>query len=114
MKIYKGSCHCQSVLFEVTCDLGTARQCDCSLCIRKGAKMVYANESAYKLLAGAKNLGMYQFNTHSAEHFFCKTCGIYTFHKTRIKPDMFGFNAGCLEGVDAMALDAIIVHGAKR
>ncbi|MEH6443971.1 MAG: hypothetical protein V7784_08735 [Oceanospirillaceae bacterium] len=76
--------------------------------------MVYANESDYKLLAGEKNLGLYQFHTHTAKHYFCKTCAIYRFHKTRIKPGMFGFNAGCLEGVDVTALDVIIVHGAKR
>lgn len=113
MKTYQGSCHCQSVLFEVSCEIETAYQCDCSLCIRKGARMIYAKETDYTLLAGQQNLSMYQFNTHTAEHYFCKTCGIYTFHKTRSKPGMFGFNAGCLAELDIMGLPIEMIKGSS-
>lgn len=114
MKEYVGSCHCQSVIYQVKCDIDMAYQCDCSLCTRKGAKMLYTEEANYTLLAGEQNLSKYQFNTHTAEHYFCKTCGIYTFHKTRTKPGMFGFNAGCLEELDSHQLPVEMIHGAKR
>ena len=113
MKVYKGSCHCQSVVFEVACEVGVAYLCDCSLCVRKGAKMIYAKDTDYKILAGEQNLSVYQFNTLTAKHYFCKTCGIYTFHKTRTKPGMFGFNAGCLEGLDVQSLPVKFIQGSQ-
>lgn len=114
MQIYQGSCHCQAVRFEVHCQIEEACLCDCSMCIRKGAKMVYAQETDYQLLAGAEHLAKYQFNTHTAEHYFCKICGIYTFHKTRTKPGVFGFNAGCLADLDINNLAVRVVEGSQR
>jgi hypothetical protein len=38
----------------------------------------------------------YQFHTHTARHFFCKTCGIYPFHRKRVTPDFLGINVFCL------------------
>ncbi len=41
----------------------------------------------------------YRFNTGEAQHFFCKTCGIYTHHQRRSNPNQYGVNVACLEGV---------------
>ena len=114
MQLYKGSCHCQGIEFEVKWTLGPALRCDCSLCIRKGAKMIYADESQFTILAGEANLAMYQFNSNIAEHYFCKTCGIYTHHRTRSKPGLFGFNAGCLQGLNVADLDVKMSQGRLR
>jgi hypothetical protein len=76
--------------------------------------MVYAQGSNFKLLKGEREIGVYQFNTNKAEHFFCKTCGIYTFHKTSTKPGIYGFNAGCLEGMNISDLNVEIVYGSER
>ena len=111
MKTYTGSCHCQAILFEVKCSLEMSYQCDCSICSRKNAKMVYADQHDFTLLHGKDNLTCYQFNTDIAEHYFCKTCGIYTFHKPRMLPDKYGINSGCLEGVNALELPAKVLHG---
>ena len=37
--LYKGSCHCKSVEIEVETDLSIIKQCNCSMCKRKNAKM---------------------------------------------------------------------------
>ncbi len=74
--------------------------CDCSICRRKNALMVKVHESAFELLAGEGALSEYQFHTHIARHFFCRTCGIYPFHRKRVTPDHLGVNVFCLEDFD--------------
>jgi hypothetical protein len=114
MKIYKGSCHCGAVQFQIESDLAHSVICDCSLCSRRGATMVRCSESALLILEGEEFLQKYQFNTMTAEHYFCKVCGIYTFHRMRKLPDMFGVNAGCLEGVMPHELNPVLTEGSKR
>lgn len=62
--------------------------------------MVKVHEDKFDLLQGQENLSKYQFNTNTAEHYFCSTCGIYPFHRKRSAPDSYGINVFCLEGVD--------------
>ena len=52
-----------------------------------------------EITQGAENLALYQFNTGTAQHHFCKTCGIYTHHRRRSNPREYGVNAACLAGV---------------
>ncbi len=101
---YEGSCHCGAVRFAVTTDFPELTTCDCSICSRKNALMVKVHESAFELLAGADSLGEYQFHTHTARHFFCKTCGIYPFHRKRVTSDYFGINVFCLEDFDPIGI----------
>ena len=107
--IYKGSCHCGSVEFEIETDLSLIKQCNCSICIRKYAKMGMAPRKDLKVTRGENNLSMYQFGTNVAKHYFCKTCGIYTHHGRRSDPEGIGFNIGCLEDVDPFVLNADIL-----
>lgn len=100
VKTYTGSCHCQSVRFEIDTDFPELTTCDCSICRRKNALMVKVHESSFRLLSDWDALTSYKFNTMTAEHFFCKKCGIYPFHRKRITPDYFGINVFCLEDFD--------------
>ena len=110
-KTYKGSCHCGRVLFEIDTTLDTAIRCNCSLCVRRGAVMLRAPQEAFRLLAGEEHLTLYQFNTGIAKHYFCRVCGIYTHHQPRTQPELRGVNAGCLEGVDPLALEPRVNDG---
>ena len=100
IKTYQGSCHCNAVQFEIDTDLPELTTCDCSICIRKNALMVKVHESALRILSGAGSLTTYQFHTNTAEHFFCKVCGIYPFHRKRVTPDHYGVNVFCLKDFD--------------
>ena len=97
----KAACHCGAVRFEVilTDGFNTIRRCNCSYCRMRGAVAVSANLSGIIFLQGQENLSLYEFNTRSAKHYFCKTCGIYTHHQRRSAPDQYGVNVACLEGV---------------
>ncbi|MGY5451579.1 GFA family protein [Agarivorans sp. MS3-6] len=111
-KSYLGSCHCGAVRFSLKTSLEPAVRCNCSLCQRKGIVMVTADDTSFELLSGEQALTLYQWNTQVAKHYFCKHCGIYTFHNPRTAPALTRVNAGCLEGVDPLSLDVGVVNGA--
>ena len=100
MRRYEGSCHCGAIRFEIETDFPELTRCDCSICRRKNALMVKVHESQFKLLSGEDSLTEYRFHTMTARHFFCKTCGIYPFHRKRVTPDHFGINVFCLHGFE--------------
>jgi hypothetical protein len=109
---YYGSCHCETVRFEVRAAIDSAARCNCSLCRRKGVLMSAPfPENHLRILQGRDNLAMYQFNTLAAKHYFCKTCGIHPFHQTRMDAGIWRVNIGCLEGVDPYALSYTIADG---
>ena len=103
------SCHCGAVRLRVRLSWGVAgaRRCDCSFCRRRGAATVSAPEDGIELLQGADALTLYQWGTRTAEHYFCRICGIYTHHRRRSNPREFGINLGCIEGVNPRDLGEI-------
>jgi hypothetical protein len=111
----RGSCHCGAVKFEVRTGLVPATRCNCSLCRRKGSLMspTFAATNL-TIMSGEEALTLYQFNTRIAKHYFCRHCGIYTFHQTRTDPKLWRVNIGCLEGVDPYSLETVVVDGASR
>ena len=42
----------------------------------------------------------YRFNTGTAQHTFCRTCGIHAFYVPRSDPDKYSVNARYLEDFD--------------
>jgi hypothetical protein len=109
---YSGSCHCGKIRFELVTDLKPALRCNCSICKRKGVPMVTAEEGSFRILDGEDSLGLYQFHTGKARHYFCKNCGIYTFHNPRSNSAITRVNSGCLEGVDPLTLEITLIDGA--
>jgi len=75
--------------------------------------MAAVNPEHFKLLSGENSLSLYQFNTRTAKHYFCKVCGIYTFHRPRTNPNIYRVNVGCLEGVDPFSLQVGLNDGAS-
>ena len=110
---HTGSCHCGSIKFEIDSNLEKIVQCNCSICIKRNAKMIMVPKENFKLLEGSENLSLYQFNTEIAKHFFCKKCGIYTHHNRKSDPYGMGVNFGCVEGLDPMEFDVIQFDGKK-
>lgn len=105
----KATCHCGTVELRVMLSDGlkTARRCDCSFCRRRGAVAVSAPLSGLEIVKGKDNLTLYTWGTGKAQHFFCKTCGIYTHHQRRSNPNEYGVNAACIEGVNPRELDPV-------
>lgn len=110
--LLRASCHCGAVRFHVrlTDGLNTARRCNCSYCRMRGAIAVSAALEDIEITAGEQWLTLYQFNTMQAKHYFCSRCGIYTHHQRRSKPDQYGINAACLEGISPFDFEEVPVN----
>lgn len=118
---HKASCHCGSVVLELDLPDGLVdlRRCDCSMCRRRGAVVASVSLDGITILCGEKELRCYQFNTKTAKHYFCSTCGIYTHHQRRSDPSQYGFNVACLEGINPLKISNVptrdgINHPADR
>lgn len=111
-----GSCHCGEVRFTVTLTEGfaSARRCTCSICRMRGAVAVTSTPDAFRVTQGEDQLATYRFNTRSAEHHFCRNCGIYTHHKRRSNPGQLGVNVACLEGISPFDFPEVIVFDGSR
>jgi hypothetical protein len=96
------SCHCGTVVLELDLPDGIVdpRRCDCSICRRKGAIVASVSLDGITVLQGQSSIKLYQFNTAVAKHYFCSNCGIYTHHQRRSLPGQYGYNVGCLEGIN--------------
>lgn len=111
---YQGSCHCGSIKFEYDGDkIEKGLRCNCSICSRKGAMMSTQFIAAEKLNIDADQgaLGLYQFGAKTAKHYFCRQCGIYTFHETARKPGHFRVNLGCIEDLDTSQFEVDVFDG---
>ena len=106
---YNLKCHCGKVHIEIRTDLSSIKQCNCSICKRKNAKMNLISKDSIKIIKGKENLSSYKFNTMKAEHFFCKTCGIYTHHSRRTDPNGVGINIGCIDSIDPFEYEVDLV-----
>jgi hypothetical protein len=106
------SCHCGVVKLELSLPNGIdkPRRCDCSICRRKGAIVGSVALDGIRIISGADVLKLYEFNTHTAKHYFCSNCGIYTHHQRRSNPNEYGFNIGCLEGVNPFELEGVVTN----
>ncbi|NWZ23442.1 CENPV protein, partial [Asarcornis scutulata] len=95
---HTGGCHCGAIRFEVwaSADLHVFN-CNCSICTKKQNRHFIVPASRFKLLKGADNLTTYTFNTHRAQHTFCKTCGVQSFYTPRSNPDGYGIAPHCLD-----------------
>ena len=109
---HKLTCHCGSVELELSLPDGIVdpRRCDCSICRRKGAIVASVPLSAITIIKGHEVLKLYQFNTGTAKHYFCSHCGIYTHHQRRSNPAQYGFNVGCLEGVNPFEIEYVSLN----
>lgn len=108
-EITSAQCHCGAVAFNIRLVDGyhTVRRCNCSLCRMRGAVVAIAAE--VEVTRGKEALTEYRFNSQSVAHYFCSTCGIYTFHQTRSNPEQYGVNVACIEGVSPFDFSPINV-----
>jgi hypothetical protein len=105
-KTYHGGCHCGRVRYEVTTDLAQVVDCNCSICMKRGAHWAFAGAPQFKLLQGEDALTDYQFGKKKLHHLFCQSCGIGSFSRG-LAPDgteTFAINVNCLDDVDVSSL----------
>jgi hypothetical protein len=104
MPIMEGGCHCGRVRFRVTAELDGVTECNCSVCTKKGFLHLIVAPENFTLLTGEGELATYQFNTRTARHTFCRTCGVHAFYTPRSDPDKIDVNVRCLDNFDLARL----------
>jgi hypothetical protein len=108
---HRGGCHCGTVAFEVDAPAHLlVSECNCSICRMTGFLHLIVPRSRFRLLRGAEALSEYRFNTGSARHLFCRSCGVKSFYVPRSNPDGYSVNLRCLDrstvtGVTVEAFD---------
>ena len=99
---HRGSCHCGKVAIEFESDIQGAMACNCSICQRGGALLMFLPRDAVKVEAAPDAMTTYTFNKHVIQHKFCKTCGIKVIGEG-VDPKgnkMTAINLRCVEGLD--------------
>ncbi len=100
------------------------RQCNCSVCFKRGALNFRVAKEDMTLLTPWEGLSLYRWHTHTAEDYFCPVCGILPFRKPsaltpaeiaagKVPFEGWTVNARCLEGLDVSSLPIIEVDGAS-
>jgi hypothetical protein len=77
--LYKGSCHCGRIRFEVEGEVDSGMACNCSMCSRKGSLLWFVPREQLRLLTPEDAAATYLFNKHVIKHRFCTTCGIHPY-----------------------------------
>ena len=100
--LYKGSCHCGRIAFQVQGTLNGATSCNCSICQRKGALMWFVPREQLKLQTPDENAGTYTFNKHAIKHQFCLKCGMHPYGEgvDRKGNATAAINIRCLEAIE--------------
>ena len=106
MKV-NGGCHCGAVRFEA--EVGEppvpALDCNCSVCRMTGFLHVMVSHEQFEVVSGRDALASYRFGTGTAEHLFCRICGVKSFYQPRSHPDAWSVNANCLDQVQELAVE---------
>lgn len=113
-RIYEGQCHCGAIHFRFEGEeIKEGIRCNCSICARKGALMSAQVIPEEELTIRAKDdaLGLYQFGSGTAKHYFCRNCGIYTHHETARFPDAYRVNLGCIDELETLDIPYNLFDG---
>jgi len=114
MITHRGGCHCGSVTFEVDAPVDLeVTECNCSVCSKSGYLHLIVPKERFRLLRGEESLTTYTFNTETAKHLFCRTCGIKSFYVPRSHPNGFSVNARCIEAGTVRSMTVTPFDGAN-
>lgn len=119
LQTYEGSCHCGRVRFRLSAEIDHKRICNCSVCHKRGALIFRVEEDQLEHLTPLEDLAVYTWGTGTARDYFCKSCGILPFRRSRHNtpeetakgiPEFTGWavNLRCLDGFDPS--DLLIRH----
>jgi hypothetical protein len=98
VKPRSGGCHCGAVRFSADLpDQVVALSCNCSNCAMTGFIHVIVEPEKFHLEKGEGAQSEYTFNTRTAKHLFCKTCGVKSWYYPRSHPGKVSVNLRCFD-----------------
>ncbi|CAM3217527.1 GFA family protein [Vibrio neptunius] len=98
--MYKGSCLCGSIQFELDGNVTDIIHCHCSLC-RKASGSAYAtngfiNAQDLKLTDSGETLTFYE-SSEGKRKYFCKACGAPIYSSNAKSPELYRLRLGALD-----------------
>ena len=98
--MYKGSCLCGDIRFEITGEIKNIVYCHCSKC-RKAQGSAFATngnleEKNFKIISGKGNLTEYE-SDQGQYKYFCKKCGSPIISKNNSHPGTVRVRLGTIE-----------------
>ncbi len=98
--MYKGSCLCGKVRFEISSEIQSIIYCHCSQC-RKAQGSAFASNGnvdseGFKFISGEKELTEYESSPGQTK-YFCKNCGSPIISKNESNPNKVRVRLGVIE-----------------
>ena len=114
--LYKGSCHCGHIAFEVEGTLTGVTSCNCSICQRRGSLMWFVPREQLKLLTPDDIASTYTFNRHVIKHRFCPSCGVHLYGEGTDPAGgaIAAVNIRCLESINLEEVPVSHYDGRSR
>ena len=109
--MHEGGCHCGAIRFRVSGVIDELTQCNCSICSKTGYLHWEVAPEQFTLESGERAITNYRFGSRTAQNYFCSTCGISPFRRSRSAPDQIDINARCLEDLDLAAIPVATFDG---
>jgi len=112
------------VRFQVDADLDHVRECDCSVCRRRGALNHRVPKESLRLETPWTDLTRYEWGSLTACDYFCPVCGILPFRRPSdptpeelargVEPfDGWAINVRCLDDVALDTIRRVRIDGAS-
>lgn len=99
--MYKGSCLCGGIQYEIDGELESIQICHCSQCRKAQGSAIVTNipvaVSAFTLQAGEELLSSYE-SSPGKQRVFCKVCGSPIYSKRVDLPEVLRVRAGTIDG----------------
>ena len=107
-----GGCHCGAVRFEAKVPTAVeVLDCNCSICAMTGFRHLIVPHSDFQLLSGEDKLTSYRFGTGTANHLFCRVCGVKSFYQPRSHPDAWSVNVNALDDMSGLSITVSAFDG---
>lgn len=124
MPTYQGQCHCGDTRFEIEAEIDHVRECDCSVCRRRGALIFRVASDAIRFLTPLDRLATYRWGTGTATDYICSKCGVMPFRQPsaptneEVDAGMARFegwavNVRCIDILDLDVLPRIRIAGSE-
>jgi len=124
MQIYRGQCHCGEAQFEIEAEIDHVRECDCSVCRRRGALNFRVPPDAIRFLTPLSRLSVYRWGSRTAADYFCPECGVMLFRQPSaptpeeqiagaVRFEGWAVNVRCIDGFDLDAVPRIRIYGSQ-
>lgn len=121
---YAGQCHCGANRFIVEADIDHVRECDCSVCRRRGTLIYRVGNDSIRFLTPLAQLTTYRWGSGTGTDYFCRVCGILPFRRpsapTREELDAgmkcfdgWSVNVRCLDGLDLDSIPRVKIAGSQ-